>query len=183
MVIISVAGKGDTKQRALIMTAVFVLASVSALALIKPLRADIIQTAAEFMQIISGDNNIYAGNGRWGIWQYVAEYIADYPVWGYGCEGIAEIMKSYTLTTSPHNEPLTYAAFFGIPAALFYCAAVITTIIKGIRSGRQESRIAAYALLGYFVSSIFGLAFFYTTPFEFIFIGMASERRNYSNFE
>ena len=165
------------------MLAVLVIGSASALAFLRPLREDVIQTAAEFIQIISGDNNINAGNGRWGIWQYVAEYIADYPVWGYGCEGIAEIMKSYTLTTSPHNEPLTYAAFFGIPAALFYCAAVITAIIKGVRSGRQESRIAAYALLGYFVSSIFGLAFFYTTPFEFIFIGMASERRNYSNFE
>ena len=144
-----------------------------------------IQTASEFLQIISGDNNIYAGNGRWGIWQYVAEYIADYPVWGYGCEGIADIMKDYTLTTSPHNEPLTYAVFFGIPAAVFYCAAVITAVIKGIRNGRHDpvNRIAAYAVLGYFLSSIFGLAFFYTTPFEFVFLGLAAHRANYSKFE
>jgi O-antigen ligase len=185
MTIISAVGKGDEGRRALIMLAAMLLAAAAALALIRPLREDIMQMAAEFMQIVSGDNNIYAGNGRWGIWQYVAEYIADYPIWGYGCEGIADIMKSYTLTTSPHNEPLTYAAFFGIPAAVLYCAGVITAVIKGIRNGRHDpdSRIAAYAAMGYFISSIFGLAFFYTTPFEFVFLGLASQRINYSKFE
>lgn len=185
MIIVSAAGKGDAGRRALSLLAVLAIAAAAALVLVRPLREDMIQTASEFLQIISGDNNIYAGNGRWGIWQYVAEYIADYPVWGYGCEGIADIMKDYTLTTSPHNEPLTYAVFFGIPAAVFYCAAVITAVIKGIRNRRHDpvNGIAAYAVLGYFLSSIFGLAFFYTTPFEFIFLGLAAHSTNYSNFE
>ena len=185
MIIAAAAGKGDAGRRALTLLAVLLISAAAALALIRPLREDVLQTASEFLQIISGDNNIYAGNGRWGIWQYVAEYIADYPVWGYGCEGIADIMKDYTLTTSPHNEVLTYAAFFGIPAAVFYSAAVIASVIKGIRNGRHDpvNRIAAYAVLGYFLSSIFGLAFFYTTPFEFIFIGLATQSINYSKFE
>lgn len=185
MIIMSIAGKGEEKRRAVILAASILTVSAAAIAAVRPLREDVLQTAGEFMQIISGDNNIYAGNGRWGIWQYVAEYIADYPWWGYGCEGIAEIMKDYTLTTSPHNEPLTYAAFFGIPAALLYCAGVITSVIKGLKAGREypEIRIAAFAALGYFLSSIFGLAVFYTAPFEFIFLGLASQSTNYSKFE
>ena len=97
-------------------------------------------------------------------------------MWGYGCEGIADMMKGYTLTSSPHNEPLTYAAFFGIPAALLYCAAVLTSVIKGLKTNQCDDacRTAAFAALGYFVSSIFGVAMFYTAPFLFIFLGLSS---------
>lgn len=185
MTVISAVLKGTERRRAVIMMGAIILGAAAAIVIIRPLREDLIQTAGEFVQVLSGDNNIYAGNGRWGIWQYVAEYVADYPWWGYGCEGIAEIMKSYTLTTSPHNEPLTYAAFFGIPAAVFYCAGVITCIVKGLKNSGNlpENRIAAYAAMGYFISSLFGLAVFYTAPFMFVFLGLSSASANYSNFE
>jgi O-antigen ligase len=158
------------------MASFIMIAAVAAVILLKPLREDILETAAEIQQILSGDNNIYAGNGRWGMWQYVAGIIADYPVWGYGCEGIASMMLDYALTANPHNEPLTYAAFFGIPAAVFYCSAVLITVFKGI-GRRRECRgnmVAAYAAAAYFMSSIFGVAMFYTAPFMFVFLGVAS---------
>ena len=157
------------------------IAVVSACMLVisSQLRADFVQTFMEFRQIISGDNNIYAGNGRWGIWQYVASYIADYPWWGYGCEGIAEIMKDYTLTTNPHNEPLTYAAFFGIPAAVFYCAGVIAAVIKGLRAKESKAcMIASFGAMAYFLSSLFGVAMFYTAPYLFILMGIAAGDKN-----
>lgn len=175
MLVSSLIRGGGVKRRALIMSAALVITSAAALLMVRSLRNDIMQTAAEFMQIIGGDNNIYAGNGRWGIWQYVAEYIKAYPWLGYGCEGIAEIMRDYTLTTSPHNEPLTYAAFFGIPASVFYCLGVMTAFIKGMKAGKEETEniIAAYTVLAYFVSSLFGLAVFYTVPFMFLFMGIS----------
>ena len=175
----SIIRGGIKRKKALFtVTAILVLAAVG-LTVLKDFREDLAETATEFIQILSGENNIYAGNGRWGIWQYVADYIKDSPYWGYGCEGIAEIMRDYTLTTSPHNEPLTYAAFFGIPAAVFYCAAVFTSIIKGFRQSEQgaEKTIAAFAAMAYFISSLFGVAFFYTAPFMFVFLGLSSEKK------
>ena len=173
--------QGDTKRKkALLMTACIAVVSVCMLIISSQLREDIAQTILEFRQIISGNNNIYAGNGRWGIWQYVASYIADYPWWGYGCEGIAEIMKDYTLTTNPHNEPLTYAAFFGIPAAVFYCAGVFAAVIKGLRAKEDSGTciIAAFGALAYFLSSLFGVAMFYTAPYLFLLMGMASGNKD-----
>ena len=178
IIIASIIRGGSERKKALISAVTIIFLAAAALILLKPLREDLIETGGEFMQIISGDNNIYAGNGRWGIWQYVIDYIKDAPVWGYGCEGIAAIMKDYTLTTSPHNEPLTYAAFFGIPAAVLYCLAVLTSVIKGFKNGKEwpEKQIAAFASTAYFCSSLFGVAFFYTAPFMFIFLGMSSEK-------
>lgn len=177
MILMSVIGGGSQRKKSLMMLLLIAAVSFAALFISSRLRADVAQTIEEFIQIVSGDNNIYAGNGRWGIWQYVAGYISDYPMWGYGCEGIAEIMKDYTLTTNPHNEPLTYAVFFGIPAAVFYCAGVLTAVIKGIRSkaGSSFSRIAAFGALAYFISSCFGVAMFYTAPYLFLLLGMASD--------
>ena len=169
--------RGDTqRKRALWMTACIAVVSLLLLFISSQLREDIAQTVLEFRQIISGDNNIYAGNGRWGIWQYVAGYIADYPWWGYGCEGIAEIMKDYTLTTNPHNEPLTYAVFFGIPAAAFYCAGVLAAVIKGLKAKENGSTcmISSFGALAYFLSSLFGVAMFYTAPYLFLLMGMSS---------
>ena len=167
---------GAMRRRALIMTAVIVLIVTAALVSVRPLREDVLDTAAEFTQILNGGNNVYAGNGRWGIWQFVAGYIRDYPVWGYGCEGISDVMLDYTLTANPHNEMLTYAAFFGVPAALFYIAGVIMAIIKGLLPGRRTAArvTAAFTALAYFLSSVFGVAMFYTAPFLFVFMGMSS---------
>lgn len=172
--------QGDTQRnKALVMAVCIAVVSACMLVISSQLRADIVQTFMEFRQITSGDNNIYAGNGRWGIWQYVASYIADYPWWGYGCEGIAEIMKDYTLTTNPHNEPLTYAAFFGIPAAVFYCAGVIAAVIKGLRANESRAcMIASFGAMAYFLSSLFGVAMFYTAPYLFILMGIAAGDKN-----
>lgn len=169
--------RGETqRKRALFMTLCIAVLSAFMLIINSQLREDVAQTVLEFRQITTGFNNIYAGNGRWGVWQYVASYIADYPWWGYGCEAIAEIMKDYTLITNPHSEPLTYAAFFGIPAAFFYCAGVIASVINGLKTegNNRTCMIAAFGVFAYFLSSLFGVAMFYTAPYLFLLMGMAS---------
>lgn len=185
MIIASLVHGGLRRKKALVIAVTVIVLGSAALAVLKSFREDVFETIAEAMTILSGTNDIHAGNGRWGIWQYVADYIKVEPVWGYGCEGIAEIMKDYTLTTSPHNELLTYAAFFGIPASVFYFAAVAVSIAKGLKSrnddGRAERAIAAYAAIAYLVSSLFGLAVFYTAPFMFIFLGLSSETNRSGN--
>lgn len=138
------------------------------------LRKDAAEILFEFRELASGVNDIYAGNGRWGIWQFVLDLIALKPLLGYGCEGIRTPLRLYALTESPHNEVLTYAVYFGIPAAIAYTGGVITSIIKVVRrrSANDACIIAAFAAAAYFISSLVGVAFFYTVPFFFMMLGM-----------
>ncbi len=180
MIILSVMKGGSERKKALILFAAGFAAVLAGLLLLESLRNDILQMLIEIKAILSGNNDLHAGNGRWGIWQYIAGFVAERPLWGYGCEGIADMMKGYTLTSSPHNEPLTYAAFFGIPAALLYCAAVQTSVIKGMKTDQYDDSCikSAFAAQGYFVSYNFGVAMFYTAPFLFIFLGLSSGNSN-----
>lgn len=138
------------------------------------LRRDVSEILFEFRELASGVNDIHAGNGRWGIWQFVLDLIALKPLLGYGCEGIRVPLRLYTLTESPHNEVLTYAVYFGIPAAIAYTAGVITSIIKVVRkrNADDECIIAVFAATAYFISSLLGVAFFYTAPFLFAMLGL-----------
>lgn len=163
-----------------VLTALFAGIVAMGFILLPSFRRDIAELAGEFAVIVSGTNDIYAGNGRWGIWQYTIRFIAGRPLLGYGCEGISGVLREYTLTGSPHNEVLTYAVFFGIPAAIIYVLGCAAAVIRGIKSSSEDpsARIAAFAAMGYFVSSIFGLAMFYTTPFFFALLGMAASDRD-----
>ncbi len=138
------------------------------------LRKDVAEILFEFRELASGVNDIHAGNGRWGIWQFVLDLIALKPLLGYGCEGIRVPLRIYTLTESPHNEVLTYAVYFGIPAAIAYTAGVITSIIKVMRKRSSDNAciIATFAAVAYFISSLVGVAFFYTAPFFFAMLGL-----------
>ena len=75
------------------------------------------------------------------------------------------------------------AGLFRIPAAVLYTAGCLSAIISGLRrrssvdsqDKQEHSRvIAAFAALGYLISSLFGVAMFYTVPYLFIFMGLAA---------
>ena len=116
-----------------------------------------------------------AGHNRWGLWSLTAGYIADRPILGYGCEGISAMLQAATGRSSAHNELLTYAAFFGIPAAVFYCSGVLASLWCSMRKRISCSGHLPFlmASAGYFISSLVGVSMFYTTPFFFIFLGCA----------
>ena len=179
MVITAAISGKEIRKKSLLM--LLIAAVMAAIALIgsRAMREDLMLLIRDMAGIISGSQNDYAGHGRWMLWKETADYIADRPFLGYGCEGIRYILDE-TAAGSPHNEPLTYAAFFGIPSAVAYCTGVILSVIKGLKSSVCRSGIAsgiaAFAALGYFVSSLFGVAMFYTAPFLFVFMGMAVSR-------
>lgn len=173
-------GDESAKRRVRTISMVVAVSAVLALVLSSRFRYDLVKMYEELTGLLNGNNNIYAGNGRWGLWQFTVIYIKDRPVWGYGCEGITEMLNTLTRIPNPHNEILTYAAYFGIPAALFYTAALIMMLAKGIRAGADSCPvlIATFAALGYFVSSLFGVAVFYTAPFLFVFLGIGCSEGN-----
>ena len=158
-----------------------VIAVLAAIAMIKnpDLREDVYQLINESMMLISGDKSSDIGHGRIGLWEYTLELIKDKPLTGYGCEGITGMLgDQFWYSDNPHNEVLTYAAYYGVPAAIIYTSAVIATIIKGLRSGDSTSMIAAAAATAYFISSMFGVAMFYTLPFFFVLLGISDNQKS-----
>lgn len=77
----------------------------------------------------------------------------------------------------PQNEYLQHAAFMGIPALLFYLAAMITMFIyriKNIHNASADVLIAFCAVAAYLISAFFGNTVYYTAPFFFMLLGMAA---------
>lgn len=158
----------------------FPLAIVLSLLFSGGFRAEVTEMTKEMLLILSGTNDLFAGNGRWGIWQYVIDWTMERPVWGFGNEGIADTLYELAETPSPHNEPLTYAAFFGIPAAVSYIVGVLIRIVDTLRNKTADNTeiIAGIAATAYFISSVFGVAMFYTTPFLFIMLGLCHREKS-----
>ena len=162
--------------RAGILTVFLTVAAVAAVSVSKTVRQDVTQLLFDIWSITWGGNHGLAGHRRWLLWEETIGYIKNRPVFGYGCVGIHQLLRDATGVSSAHNEILTYAAFFGIPAAVCYSAGMGGVIIKSMCSNmdRCSCRIAFMAAAGYFISSMFGVAMFYTLPFFFIFAGMCS---------
>ena len=121
-----------------------------------------------------------AGHNRWLLWSETCKYIAQKPILGYGCEGLSDILMDSLGRANPHNEMLSYASEFGIPAAVLYTAAVIIMIFSSIKdlSTLDDTHLSALlAAFGYFISSFFGVPMFYTLPFFFIFLGLSISPR------
>ncbi len=112
-----------------------------------------------------------AGSGRWRLWKGTVKHIPENPWTGFGVEGL---LNTHHIGT-PHNELLQYAAFFGIPAMIFYVLAVATVMLRVLRKQRYLSKttmICFFVTMTYLASSFFGVAIYYTTPFLFIFLGL-----------
>lgn len=169
-------GSPAEKKKVFVLMLLFAAGAAATLAVSNRFRYDLNRVFDESSEIVSGTNNVYAGNGRWGLWQFTLIYISEKPLFGFGCEGITERLYELTKIPNPHNELLTYAAYFGIPAAILYSAGVIVKMLRSLKSSDQfsASTAAAFAALGYFVSSMFGVAMFYTTPLFFVMLGLSS---------
>ncbi len=118
-----------------------------------------------------------AGTNRWGQWVKAVEYIHEKPLLGFGCEGTAARMMKEVGVANPHNEILTYALFFGVPAAVCYSLGVLLIFLRHLLGTAWKDPYALMAFsaaLAYFVSSLFGVAMFYTTPFFFILLGYST---------
>ena len=170
------SGSNTEKKKVLVLMLLFAAGAAATLSISSSFRNDLIRVFDESSEIASGTNNIYAGNGRWGLWQFTLIYISEKPLFGFGCEGITERLYELTKIPNPHNELLTYAAYFGIPAAILYTIGVIVKMLRSLKSSDMFSTCTAagFAALGYFVSSMFGVAMFYTTPLFFVMLGLSS---------
>ena len=129
-------------------------------------------------KILSGSSSAAsAGTNRWGQWVKAVQYIQEKPLLGYGCEGASKRMMSEINISNPHNELLTYALFFGVPAAVCYTIGILMIFLRHLvgKAWKDPYALMAFsAAFAYFISSLFGVAMFYTTPFFFIMLGYSS---------
>lgn len=136
--------------------------------------SDLTQSAAPGS---GGEATNAAGSGRWLLWKLTAGAIMEKPVFGWGTEGIRNMLALNSIdgNSRPHNEFLQYAAFYGIPACLVYIAALVSIYRRACPELSKLSNTTVVALLGgcaYLISSCFGNTMFYTAPFLFILLGL-----------
>lgn len=160
--------------RVLTMILIIGVISAAAFALSSAIRDDTVLLIHEIAGILHGNASGYAGHGRWQLWTETAGFIRDHPLFGYGCEGIRNLLLDAAGAANPHNEVLAYAAFFGVPAAALYVPGVVAAITSGVLRTMDDpyKGIAALGATGYFISSMFGVGMFYTLPFFFVLLGM-----------
>lgn len=121
----------------------------------------------------SGAND--AGTTRWALWKATAGYIRQRPLFGWGIEGIDDMLQKAAGSSRTHNEYLQYAATFGIPEAVAYVAALIGVFVRAIRRRRILSGVTLACLtvaFTYMVSACFGITLYNTAPYLFIFLGL-----------
>lgn len=128
--------------------------------------------------IISNSEDAYhAGTGRWILWKTALKFACDKPIFGYGPDNLTYLYHNLDMMHSkPHNEMIQMAACLGFPAVLFYLyalAGLLVGFIKKYRNINMETLGIFCAVGGYLISSLFGVTFFYTTPFFYLILGIA----------
>ena len=169
----------DYLKRFMMLIAVMIVLFILALLVSPALRKEFTGLAADLAAILSNTAEGSAGHRRLQMWRLTAGYISKKPLLGYGCEGIAFMLYEAMKVSNPHCEVLTYAAYYGIPAAILYLTGVVAVLITGIRrmdSNGVQQKAACMAATGYFISSFVGVGMFYTLPFFFIFLGLSQKR-------
>ena len=126
--------------------------------------------------VVNSEDADAAGTHRWRLWKGTAGYISERPLLGWGPEGFADELERTCGNPRAHNEFLSYAGFFGIPAGCCYLLGCGFVIVNGIRNLKSLSKTAVAALVvagTYLVSSCFGNILLLTAPYFFIFLGFA----------
>lgn len=168
----------EITKRILALAVLGVVAVVGVIAASSAVRNSIVVLFRDIGSIIAGTSTGAEGSGRWNVWQTVISYISEKSLFGYGCEGITMRLMEATGEGDAHCEPLTYAAYYGIPGALLYLAGVGATAVRYFRNRHNVQPYCRIAFLGaaaYFISSLVGVPIFNTAPFFFIFMGMSAE--------
>lgn len=125
---------------------------------------------------VNAENADEVGSNRWFMWRSAAALIAERPLLGWGAEGYSDLLRQICGMQRAHNEFVSYAGYFGVPAACCYVLGCALVLVDGIRNLKSISKttVAMLVVAGtYLFSSCFGNILPQTAPFFFIFLGFA----------
>ena len=171
------------RKQTVIVFAVFLTATAVSCLITPNLINSIRQFFTDDVHGVVIDENISTGSSRWQMWKVALQCIREKPIFGWGNEGIDDIIFETIGQTRPHNEYLQYAAFYGIPTGICYFAGCLFVFLRALkeRSSLSGTRIVCLtAAFAYLVSAFFGNTMFYTTPFLFILLGLSWKDNNSS---
>ena len=169
---------GRFNFRVFVPFALFLITSVVCAFFTRNIFTSLIRTFSDAGNILRGVRDAdEAGNGRWQTWRLTIKHIIERPIFGNGIEGLLEIITlEGSRTGSPHNEYLEYMAFFGVPAGVCYIAACVSVYLHGLKYRKELNPMTLVCMIGgfgYLVSAFFGVCFYYTVTYPFIFLGLS----------
>ena len=115
------------------------------------------------------------GSRRIKIWKETIARIKEHPILGYGPDMMFDKNGNMLIETTPHNELLECAFFLGIPGLILYVGGFIRLCIdrcRGLKKLSEYQIVAAAVVLGYLMSSFFGVRKFNTSPYLYMFLGL-----------
>lgn len=119
-----------------------------------------------------------AGSKRWELWTNGVDMLKNRPIFGYGPENLGkEYLARGIDQDRPHNEYLQHALFLGIPALLFYLAAIFSVLKNWFIKSPYPSTtffVSGLAVISYLCSAFFGNTMFYTSIYFFLLLGYIS---------
>ncbi|SKB37699.1 O-antigen ligase [Acetoanaerobium noterae] len=139
---------------------------------------EVLKLFGDVQEIVTNDNlSEQAGSGRWILWKNGIKYMLEKPIFGYGPDNLGyRYAMDKIQQDRPHNEFIQIAASLGIPALFFYITALykhFRLVTKNIKHFDIELISLNLVVATYLFSSFFGNTMFYTSPYYFIFLGMA----------
>lgn len=168
---------GSFSLASIILVVAFVVTTLA----MSPWFPNILNTASHLLfdiqaVAVNAENADEVGSNRWFMWRSAAKLIAERPLLGWGAEGYSDLLAEACGMQRAHNEFVSYAGYFGIPAACCYALGCGLVIVNGIRNLKSISKttVAMLVVAGtYLFSSCFGNILPQTAPFFFIFLGFA----------
>lgn len=120
-----------------------------------------------------------AGSGRWKVWKIAVGDIVTHPVFGGGEDCLIGVYGAagYESLNRPANEYLQYAAFFGVPALLYYLGILLIIFVQKVKKIHKLPDITLVvggAVLAYAISAFFGNTTIYTTTDFFVLLGLVA---------
>lgn len=129
------------------------------------------------------------GTNRGFMWQKTMEIYWDFPLWrkllGSGPDTFYYMFQPYfsqlnkywtSSTNAAHNEYLNYLITVGFLGTAAYCTALITSLICGWKSSKEDSMAAVYcaAVICYGAQALVSIAQPITTPLFILFLALCA---------
>lgn len=137
-------------------------------------------TLYEFSELLHGRADLSFGSGRLMIWRECLSLFIRRPLFGGGADTLLlyfdEQFTRYNAATgetirasidAAHNEYLNILVNQGLLALLSYLAALVSSLLRWMRSARRivPAAICGCAVVGYSIAAFFGISMCICTPY------------------
>ena len=166
-------------KRILLAVAVFIIVTIVMNISDNHLYLDLSILGLDIFKIAKGtaQDKVHVGSDRWPLWINGLRFITERPLFGYGPDNLGEqYAKVNIVIDRPHNEFIQFAASLGIPALIFYIAALAMHFIVFLKQRKKVLVVQVgivCAVITYLASSMFGNTMYYTSPFFFMMLGLS----------